>query len=117
MVALERLVCAEDSWARACDTCASAEWMPAVERRSSGAGGVELGLGRDAVVGDAVDLLLPGERGVGLGGRRLGGGDLRLRGGEPRLRLDDRVLQPRGVEPRQRLPGGDSIVNCRRRPG
>ena len=68
MVALERLVCAEDSWARAVATCAWAE-------RHAGEGApvlrprrVELGLGRNPSAGHAIDLFLAGKVGAGLRG-------------------------------------------------
>ena len=110
MVALERLVCAEESWARAWVTCAWAARTPAMARRFSARAASSSVSRRHPAVGDAEDLLLAGEVGAGLGGRSLGGGDLRLGGREAGLGLDDRVLQPRRVEPGKRLAGGDAVV-------
>ncbi len=75
-----------------------------------GARRIELGPRRHPAVGQAEHLLLPGEVGAGLRRRGLGGGDLRLRGGEPGLGLDDRVLQPRRVEPGERLALRDAVI-------
>ena len=110
MVALERLVWAEESWARAWATCAWAERRRPERALILGAGGVELGLGRHPAAGDPEHLLLPGEVGARLRRRGLGGGDRGLGGSEARLGLEDRVLKPRRVEPGQRLAGDDAVV-------